>query len=166
MRTKQYNPDVAPVIAHIMTDIHEHTTAHGASFTQQYMVQKGIKKFGAARVKATIKELNQLHKQNCFTPVDVSTLTTAKKSKAVNSLLFLNEKYTGEVKGRMVYNGKPTREWLSEEDSASPTASLESIFMTAVINTKENHNVMTADIPNEFIQAKLPATKKGESKLS
>ena len=66
----------------------------------------------------------------------------------------------------MVYNGKPTREWLSEEDSASPTASLESIFLTAVINTKENHNVMTADIPNEFIQAKLPATKKGESKLS
>ena len=87
-RDKKYNPDVAPVIARIMTDIHERTTAHGASFVQQYMVQKGIKKFGEAGVKAAIKELDQLHRRNCFTPVDVATMTTVKKTKAVNSLLF------------------------------------------------------------------------------
>ena len=66
----------------------------------------------------------------------------------------------------MVYNGKPTRKWLSKEESASPTASLESIFLTAVIDAKENRDVMTADIPNTFIQAKLPATKKGKNVLS
>ena len=121
-KTKQYNPDVVPVIARIMTDICEHATAHGASFIHQYMIQKGIKKFGAAGSQAAMKELSQLHKRNCFRPVDIATMTTAEKSKVVNSLLFLTEKCTGEVKGRMVYNAKPTWEWLSKEDSASPTA--------------------------------------------
>ena len=150
-KTKTHNQDVAPVIACIMTDINERTTSHSASFIQQYMVQKGIKKFGVAGSQVAIKELSQLHKRNRFTPVNVSTMTTAKKSKAVNSLLFLTKKRTGEVKGRMLYNSKPTREWLSKEGSASPTTSLESIYLTAVINAKENHDVMTADIPNVFI---------------
>jgi hypothetical protein len=29
----------------------------------------------------------------------------------------------------MVYNGKPTQEWLSQEGAASPTAALESIMI-------------------------------------
>jgi hypothetical protein len=29
------------------------------------------------------------------------------------ALMFLTEKRDKSVKGRMVYNGKPTREWLS-----------------------------------------------------
>jgi hypothetical protein len=35
------------------------------------------------------------------------------------ALMFLTEKRDKSVKGRMVYNGKPTREWLSQEDAAS-----------------------------------------------
>ena len=37
----------------------------------------------------------------------------------------------------MVFNGKPTREWLSREDASSPTASLEAIFLTATIDANE-----------------------------
>jgi hypothetical protein len=47
--------------------------------------------------------------------------------------MFLGKKREKTVKGRMVYNGKPTREWLSTEDSTSPTASLESIMLTAIV---------------------------------
>jgi hypothetical protein len=47
--------------------------------------------------------------------------------------MFLAEKRDGTVKGRMVYNRKPTREWLSREDSASPTAALKSMMLTAVL---------------------------------
>ncbi|MGC8483977.1 MAG: hypothetical protein ACP5OE_10090, partial [Thermodesulfobium sp.] len=60
------------------------------------------------------------------------------------------------IKGRMVYNGKPTREWLSREDAASPTVALESIMLTAIINAKEKRDIMTADVPNAFIQAQMP----------
>jgi hypothetical protein len=56
----------------------------------------------------------------------------------------------------MVYNGKPTREWLSREDSTSPTAALESIMLTVIVDAKEGHNGMSCNIPNAFIQAKLP----------
>ncbi len=65
----------------------------------------------------------------------------------------------------MVYNRKPTWEWLSKDDAASPTASLEAIMLTAVIDAKEGRDVMTADIPNAFIQAKLPDIKDGEDRV-
>ena len=65
----------------------------------------------------------------------------------------------------MVYNGKPTREWLSKEDSTSPTVSLESIFLTAVIDAKEERDILTADIPNAFIQTEMPPPEEGEDRV-
>ena len=56
----------------------------------------------------------------------------------------------------MVYDGSKTREWTTKEDSASPTASAESIMLLAVIDATEGRDVMTADIPNAFVQADLP----------
>jgi hypothetical protein len=72
---------------------------------------------------AAIEELDQLHKRNCFSPVDVSTMTKAEKQKAMESLLFLTEKRDGRIKGRMVYNGKPTRKWVGKDEATAPTAS-------------------------------------------
>ena len=65
----------------------------------------------------------------------------------------------------MVYNGKPSREWLTREDAASPTASLESIMITGVIDAKEERDVMTADVPNAFIQAPMPEVKPNEDRV-
>ena len=107
------------------------------------------------------KELEQLHKQKCFSPIDVSKLTPEEKRKTVEALMFLCKKKDETVKGRMVYNGKPTRKWLNHDDTASPTAVLESIFLTAMTDVKEGHDVMTNNIPNAFIQAEMP-TKDGE----
>jgi len=49
----------------------------------------------------------------------------------------LTEKRDQTVKGRMVYNGNRTREWLSREDAASPTVALESIMLTATVDAHE-----------------------------
>jgi hypothetical protein len=116
--------------------------------------------------EAASEELNQLHKRNCFNPIDVSTLTKTKKKKAMESLLFLTEKVDGRIKGRLVYNGKPTREWLSKEEAASPTASLEGIMLTAIIDAKEKRDVMSADIPNAFIQTQMPETTEVEERVT
>ena len=51
-----------------------------------------------------------------------------------------------------------------KHDAASPTASLESIMITEVIDTHEEQDVMTADVPNAFIQAPMPEVKSGEEK--
>jgi hypothetical protein len=62
--------------------------------------------------------------------------------------MFLAEKRDKSIKGRMVYNGKPTREWLTREDSTSPTAALESMMLSiAIVDAKEGRGVMSCNIP-------------------
>jgi hypothetical protein len=65
----------------------------------------------------------------------------------------------------MVYNGKPTREWLSREDLASPTAALKSIMQTSVTDAHEGRNAMTCNIPNAFIQALILKENNGEQRV-
>ena len=109
--------DLAVVIAQIITDINSGVTRHGLElvegFAQQYLLDKGLKLFGKKGEDATYKEMEQLHKQVCFTPIDISKLLQEEKKKAQMVLLFLTEKRDGSIKGHMVYNGKPTRDWLS-----------------------------------------------------
>ena len=80
--------------------------------------------------------------------------------------MLLSEKKNGLIKGPMVYNGNPTHEWLSREDTTSPTVLLESIFLTMVIDAKEGNDVFTAvNVPNAFIQANMPETKPGQEQV-
>jgi hypothetical protein len=65
----------------------------------------------------------------------------------------------------MVANGKPSREWLNREDSPSPTASLESLLLTATVDAHEGQDVLSADVPNAFIQTKMPETVEGEARV-
>jgi hypothetical protein len=89
----------------------------------------------------------------------------SKRKKVQMALMFLTEKRDKSVKGRMASNGKPAREWLSREDAASPTAALESIIITGVIEAKEERDVMKCDIPNAFIQALLTKKDPGEDRV-
>ena len=82
-------------------------------------------------------------------------MTAEEKRQAQVALTHLTEKRDETIKGRTVHNGKPTREWLSREESASPTASMEGTFLTALMDAWERRDVMSADIPNAFMQAKL-----------
>jgi hypothetical protein len=112
-----------------------------------------------------MKEMDQLHKRKCSAPLKVKEMKHSKRKKAQMALMFLTEKRDKSVKGRMVYNGKPTREWLSQEDAASPNAALESILITGVIEAKDERDVMTCNIPNAFIQAYLPKKEPGEDRV-
>ena len=69
----------------------------------------------------------------------------------MEALMFLNEKRDKSIKGKFVYNGKPAQEWLSREDSESPTTVLESIILTVIVDAKEERNVMSADVLNALI---------------
>ena len=70
--------------------------------------------------------------------------------------MILNEKRDKSIKGRMVYNGKPTWEWLLREYSEIPTAALEIIMITSIVDAKEERYVMSADVQNALIQNKIP----------
>ena len=55
-------------------------------------------------------------------------------------MMLLTEKNNDEktVKGRLVYDGLKTRDWVSQEEAASPTVFMESISIFTVIDAKEN----------------------------
>ena len=62
----------------------------------------------------------------------------------------------------MVYNGKPTRQHYTCQEATSPTVLLESILITGVIDAHEGRDVMSADVPNAFIQTEIPEPDEGE----
>jgi hypothetical protein len=107
------------------------------SFAQQYIMQQGLKKFGKKGEDAALKEVGQMCKRTCFAPVSIKEMTSQERKKAQEAIMFLTEKRDGSIKGRMVYNGKPTRKWLTREYCMSPTAALESIMLTSVIDAHE-----------------------------
>jgi len=89
-------------------------------------------------------------------------MTLEEKLKAQLALSFLTKKQDGTVKGRTIYNGKLIREWLGREESASPTASLQSIMIMAVVDVVKERYVMTINIPNAFIQTPMPDIEEKE----
>jgi hypothetical protein len=109
----EYGSDEAMLIARFIQDITINVKEHGASFAQQYMLQKGLKAFGNKGHKASMKEIDQLHTRMCFAPLKVKEMKHSERKKAQMALIFLTEKRDKSVKGSMLYNGKPTREWLS-----------------------------------------------------
>ena len=60
----EYSAETAKVMARYIVEIHEGATNHGASFAQNYIMQKGLKKFVQAGADADSKELDQLHSRN------------------------------------------------------------------------------------------------------
>ena len=62
------------------------------------------------------------------------------------------EKRDGTIKSRLCANGRKQRNWISKEDTSSPTASIKSILLMAAIDAKEKRDTIVMDIPNAFIQ--------------
>jgi hypothetical protein len=108
----EYGLCQAILVARFIQDITMNINQHGASFAQQYMLQKGLKVFGEKGHDASRKEIYQLHKRTCFAPLKKKEMKPSERKKVQMALMFLTEKRDKSVKGRMVYNGKPTREWL------------------------------------------------------
>ena len=89
-------------------------------------------------------------------------MTRNERMKAQMAMMLLTKKRCGKIKGRMVFDGRKTREWITKKDSASPTATLEGILLTLTIDAHENRDVMSVDVPNAFIQTEMLEVKKGE----
>jgi hypothetical protein len=120
---------------------------------QQCSIGAGIKKFGKRAEHRVTKELTQLHDMEVFQPIHKSDLSSEERSKAVSSLMFLKEKRDKSIKGRMCADGRKQRETWTNQESASPTVAMESVFITAVIATHKGRDVGCFDIPGAFLQA-------------
>jgi hypothetical protein len=153
-----YTDVEAILIARCMMQIRDKfKTNAGMQFMQQHYLNKGLKIFGDEGQEAVDAELEQLLKRNCFAPEYIGNLTDQERERAQEAMMLLAEKeLTKKKKGRMVFRGDGTREWLSREDTASPTASLEGIELTITVDAYENRDMMSMDVPNAFIQTFMP----------
>ncbi len=73
--------------------------------------------------------------------------------------MFIVRKQSGETKARLVGGGNKQRDYLSKEDSSSPTAATELVLLTAIVDAAENRDVAIIDIPNGFIQTRVENEK-------
>ena len=97
-----------------------------------------------------------------FKLIDVSKLTAQEKKRAMESLIFLVEKCDGRIKARTCANGSVQRDWMNREETASPTATTESILLTSVVDAEEGRDVAIIDIPHAFVQTEIPEAKPGD----
>ena len=69
------------------------------SFAETYSLAKGMKVLGKRGEEAAFGEVDQLHKRGVFNPIDVSKLLPEEKRQVPESLIFLQQKHDGSVKG-------------------------------------------------------------------
>ena len=103
-----------------------------------------------------MKEVSQLINRKVFEPIKLEDLTQKERQKTMNSLIFLTEKSDGTIKARACANGSVQRSYISKEEAASPTVSVETLLTTCVIDAKQKRDIVTLDIPNAFVQTDLP----------
>lgn len=126
---------------------------------------KGLKYLVQRAEGQLSKKLPNCGKQIPFPLVSIKDKTRQERGKVQKPLIFQSEKKDGSIKGRLVYNRKSTREWMTQEDVAIPTAATESVLLTAAIDAMEQRNVIISDIPNTFIQAEMPSIENGQRKV-
>ena len=69
--------------------------------------------------------------------------------------MFLKQKRSGRIKGRGCADGRKQREFITKEESSTPTISTEALFLTCIIDALEKRDVATTEIPGAFMQADM-----------
>ncbi|GFH50261.1 hypothetical protein CTEN210_06737 [Chaetoceros tenuissimus] len=123
--------------------------------TEQMSAKKGIEMFGEEAVEALFKELAQLVDMTTFKPRKAEDLTRAQKRAALRAINLIKRKRCGKLKGRTVANGKQQRGRYDKSKTASPTATLEAILMTCMIDAMEGRHVAVADVVGAYLKARM-----------
>ena len=82
-----------------------------------------------------------------------SELPWEEKKKSLESILFSTEKRNRDIKTRKVANGRKQRTYDGYEKSygSSLTVTMESIFFTGVVDSREGLAVAVLDVANAFL---------------
>ena len=126
----------------------------------------GIRKHGEKAIAVIFKELNQLDKgakegNPVVIPQDPTKLTSQEKREALEAINLIKEKRCGKLKARTCANGARQRRFVKDgDDFSSPTASLEAILSTMIIDSYEERDVAIADILGAYLYAEMPPGKK------
>jgi hypothetical protein len=90
-----------------------------------------------------------------FMPQDSKQLSDEQKRGALESLMFLKEKWDGSIKGRACDDGWKQHDTDVPGDATSPTVSLEAVLIAATIDVFEECDVVIVDVPVAFLSANM-----------
>ena len=70
--------------------------------------------------------------------------------------MFLKQKRSKRIKRRGCANGRPQQEYITKEESSSPTMSLYALMGSCIMDALDERKVITVDIPSAFLQGDWP----------
>ena len=120
----------------------------------QLSLRAGLREWSTKAEEAARGEMKQLHMRGTFKPVKITDLSGTEKASILESHMFLKKKRDNSIKVRTVAGGNKRRDFISKEDSRSPTVATEAVLLTCAIDAQEGRDVAVIDIPNAFIQTK------------
>lgn len=121
----------------------------------QLSLRQGLQQFGDCSQDAVSAELQQIHMKQTFHPNHFKELSGLQREKALESLILLEERRTGKIKGQMCADGRKQRDWTLKEDAASPTIMTDSILLTTATEAAEHRDVVVIDLPGAFLLADM-----------
>jgi hypothetical protein len=144
----------------VLNTISSYSNIEASKSTPQYGFNRGLKEFGALGYEATVKELDDnLLGMGAVKMLEPSEINKDIRYEALNYLMFLKRKRCGKIKARGCADGRPQREYISKDESSSPTVSIYALMTSCLMDAIEGRKVATCDIPGAFLQADWPADR-------
>ena len=131
----------------------------------------GFIKFDVPTVAAMVKEFVQLNegvvpRKPVTVPIIAHTLTDIERKKALPADSLIKEKRNRYIKGRSCVNGRKQWRYLKQDETiSSSTALLESLLVILFIDSYEDRDVATYDVPGTHLQASLAPRENKERTL-
>jgi hypothetical protein len=78
--------------------------------------------------------------------VKPSDVTKSIRYEALNYLMFLKSKRCGKIKARGCADGRPQREYITKDESSSPTISIYALMTSCLMDAIEGRKVATCKL--------------------
>ena len=108
--------------------------------------------------------MKQSHRRRVFTPINPEELNQQEKHWAMKNLLFLVEIQDGSIKACACANDSTQRSFTTKDEATSPTVIPKAVFLTSIMEAKQGRDIITADIPNAFVQTPIEC-KNNQDKI-
>ena len=80
--------------------------------------------------------MNQLHLSNAFIPMHRRDIMYEEYQMVLESYMFLNQNWSGKIKGRTVSGVNKQRTYIPKEYASSPTISREYFQLQSIVDTE------------------------------
>ena len=131
--------------------------------TPLYGFRKGLKFFGDEGCQVAKNELKvNLLGRGCNDMLSWKDIMWDIRKQALGYLMFIKRKRSRRMKGKKCANGRPQQEYITKEESSSPTVSLYALMGSCLMDAMDNRKMIIINLPNVLLQGDWPHNKHPE----